>query len=425
MEAKANDDVNTANTTKCICPRKRKEHDDVPEHDVKFSKSSPAENPVSAFMKKWAQAPVSVSTTPEIQISSSAKENINPHETYDEPSEEAYNKITVNGRFSIYETESMSLSEKHMAFNSQRSEKQSSRGSPRSKCRPILKKLSLVKTKIESCEEAFKMKKGYRPSYADKMKDEDLNLLINEQSDLKKELKRIKETAGEETVKRSSIDAAISIEDQKEQIESNLATLRRRKNRPFELSQMSQEQLADEKQDMQTQLAEFEKMHKNQLNKEDKEIMNSLFERYRQVRRLSRRTSDLVPIPEEETINLTLASPKRRLSEDFIDNTIKEDEFYKISRTKGIVFEAQEERITEEDWHTLSFSELKTQLRRLRELRRNVKKKITEFEESEERKTNRNLEEDESTPMEETYIMYRATKSKIRLIKALMEKHEQ
>ena len=198
------------------------------------------------------------------------------------------------------------------------------------------------------------MKKGYRPSYADKMKDEDLNLLINEQSDLKKELKRIKETAGEETVKRSSIDAAISIEDQKEQIESNLATLRRRKNRPFELSQMSQEQLADEKQDMQTQLAEFEKMHKNQLNKEDKEIMNSLFERYRQVRRLSRRTSDLVPIPEEETINLTLASPKRRLSEDFIDNTIKEDEFYKISRTKGIVFEAQEERITEEDWHTLS-----------------------------------------------------------------------
>ena len=44
--------------SRCICPRKRKEHDDVAEHDVKFSKSSPIDSPMLSFMKKWTEAPL-------------------------------------------------------------------------------------------------------------------------------------------------------------------------------------------------------------------------------------------------------------------------------------------------------------------------------------------------------------------------------
>ena len=59
--------------SRCICPRKRKEHDDVSEQDVKFSKSSPLESPVLSFMKKWTETPL----TPENLIQETLKEQVN------------------------------------------------------------------------------------------------------------------------------------------------------------------------------------------------------------------------------------------------------------------------------------------------------------------------------------------------------------
>ena len=57
---------------RCVCPRKRKEHDDVAEHDFKFSKSSPVESPVTLFMKKWTEVPM----TTEVIVKDTWKEQV-------------------------------------------------------------------------------------------------------------------------------------------------------------------------------------------------------------------------------------------------------------------------------------------------------------------------------------------------------------
>jgi len=432
----------TDTNLRCICPRKRKEYDDVSEQDVKFSKSSPVENPVSMFMKKWTESPL----TPENLIKETLKEQKSAqndtfpqrcrHESAKENEpmqmgEQMESLYAVRGRFTVNETESLSLSEKHMQWSNHWSENKASKSSPkRSRSKQVSKKINVLKQKIENCEQQFEDKMGYRPSFADKMKDEELCTLINEQTELKKELKNIKDEVGS-SLRRKVSETMKGVEEQRDQINLHLANLRLKSGRPNELSEMTSDQLADEKQDLQSLLTEFEKTNRLPLNKQDKEIMSDLYERFRQLKRLSRRTSDLVPIPEEESISLTLASPSRRMSTDLsaTADTQQVDDFVIISRSKTLVFESagskDEEVTTEESWHTMSFSELHNQLRRLREFKKNFKRSINQFEEEFHANVGRKAQGADKLPIEETYLLYRSTKSKIKLIKALIEKHVQ
>lgn len=445
-ENKMGSNTDLDSNSRCICPRKRKEHDDVSEHDFKFSKSSPVDSPVSLFMKKWTESPMSTENitkeTLKEQKSSqneqfgtfswmqrqrhdSFKENEPMQE--EEPVEKCY---TVKGRFTVCENESLSLSEKHCESNYRSDKRSSSKSSPkRSRSKQMSKKLSVLKMKIESCEEEFQIKMGYRPSHADKMKDEELSNLINEQTKLKQELKNIKDQ-GDDSPRKKSLEEKRSVEEEREQIFLNLANIRLRSGRPYELCEMTPDQITDEKLDMQSQLQEFEKVHGCILNKGDKEIMNNLYDRYRQLKRQSRRSSsDLVAIPEEESIALTLASPKHRMSTDISNSyfEIQDDEFLTISSSKTLVFETEdkkEEQTTdEENWHTMSFGELNNHLKRLREFKKNFKRSINEFEETFQANTGRKVQAEDKQPLENTYLMYRVTKSKIKLIKALIEKH--
>merc|ERR1712198_566768 len=127
----------TDTNLRCICPRKGKEYDDVSEQDVKFSKSSPVENPVSMFMKKWTESPL----TPENLIKETLKEQ----------------KSAQNDTFpqrcrheSAKENESLSLSEKHMQWSNHWSENKASKSSPkRSRSKQVSKKINVLKQKIE------------------------------------------------------------------------------------------------------------------------------------------------------------------------------------------------------------------------------------------------------------------------------------
>ena len=56
---------------------------------------------------------------------------------------------------------------------------------------------------------------------------------------------------------------------------------------------MSLEQIFDEKLEMQTFLLEFEKVHGHPETKEEKDAMKDLYERYRSVKRLARRSSSV------------------------------------------------------------------------------------------------------------------------------------
>ena len=77
-----------------------------------------------------------------------------------------------------------------------------------------------------------------------------------------------------------------------------------------------------------------------------------------------------------------------------------------------------------DSYYISSFSgELNNNLKRLREDKKVFKRSINEFEEKFQTTTGRKVQGEDKQPLENTYLMYRVTKSKIKLIKALIEKH--
>ena len=179
----------------------------------------------------------------------------------------------------------------------------------KSKSRQLSRKLSVLQSKIETESEEFQKSLGYRPSLADKMKCEEISNLLLEKTKLKLELKDLNdESPRKKTVGRS-------VEQAMDHILSSLHSLRTSAGRPYNLEKMTGEEIMEERQDMQSLLSEFEKMYSNNYSKKDKEVMCELYERFRSVKRLCRRqSSDLVAIPEEHSLDLTLASSRARRS---------------------------------------------------------------------------------------------------------------
>ena len=214
----------------------------------------------------------------------------------------------TKGRFIITECdETLSLSEKHRATVPGKTK------SSRSKTKQLSRKLSALQSKIETESEVFQQKMGYRPSYADKMKCEEISDLVQEKEKIKLELKDLTE----EGPRKKGVER--TIEQERDRIVQQLDALRLSVGRPYSLDSMTSDQIADERRDLQSLLTEFEKKSGREEDKVlgfrrpgDKEVMAGLYERYRAVRRLCRRQSnELTPIPEHDlldTLELSQAS---------------------------------------------------------------------------------------------------------------------
>ena len=173
----------------------------------------------------------------------------------------------------------------------------------------------------------FVQKAGYRPSQADKMTDPDMLCLVSEQNRLKKEIRNLKENVeikeSEKNKRKENNNRNIDdIQESLSQIEKKLKENRNLKARPSDLDLMSIEQIIDEKLDIQTVLLDFERIHGHPETKDEKEAMKDLYDRYRSLKMIVKRSnsarsrqnsSDLVSIPEEESLSLTLASPPHRI----------------------------------------------------------------------------------------------------------------
>ena len=217
-------------------------------------------------------------------------------------------------------------SERHIEHNQHLSDHQNL--SPRrSKHKQISKQLSNLKRRMEQLENNFVERAGYRPSQADKMTDPEMLCLATEQNRLKKEIRNLKENVemkeGEKSKRRETNNRNIDdIQQSLSGIEKKLEENRNLKARPSDLDLMSIEQIIDEKLDIQTLLLDFERIHGHPETKEEKEAMKELYERYRALKMIVRRSqsarsrqvsSDLVSIPEDESLPLTLASPPHRI----------------------------------------------------------------------------------------------------------------
>jgi len=335
-------------------------------------------------------------------------------------------------------------SERHMEHNQHLIERRLSEPlSPKkSKQKQLYRQLSSVRKKIEHLEQAFQERAGYRPSQADKMNDTELKNMITEQARIKKEIKNNKENSEvkENVSKKSSTEynkCIVAIRESLSDIEKKLQQSRALKLRPFDLEFMSLEQIFDEKLEIQTLLLEFEKMHGHPETKEEKEAMKDLYERYRNVKRLARRSSsarsretatDLTPIPEDEAISLTLASPANRIilsiptSHSLTTNRLIDDDTMQVSKHDMDLPDIEHVNREDEHWHSMSREDLQNIQRRVREEKKQLRRTVKEFEDTYKTKTGRKLKKEDREPFEKTYQLYKTTKSKLKLIDALLSK---
>jgi len=354
-------------------------------------------------------------------------------------------KETMSLNNEIPQTFNMINSERHLEHNQHLIERRLSEPlSPkRSKEKQLSRQLSSVRKKIEQLEQSFKQRSGYRPSQADKLNDPDLKKMITEQDRIKKEIKTQKENSDvKESLSRKSTSTynkcIVAIKEFLLNMEQKLEENRTIKMRPFDLEIMSLDQIFDEKLAIQTVLLEFEKIHGHPETTEEKDAMKELYERYRSVKRLARRSSsarsresatDLTPIPEEEAISLTLASPGHRIilsvptCQSLNSNHLGDDvDDVHVSRHDMDLPDIEHVNREDEHWHSMSRLELVEIQRRVREEKKQLKRTVKEFEDTFKTKTGRKLQKEDREPFEKTYQLYKTTKSKLKLIDALLSK---
>ena len=234
----------------------------------------------------------------------------------------------------------------------------------KSKIKKLSKQLSVVRKKIEAFEAHFEDTFGYRPSQAEKQNDKSTRKLMLQQNRLKRQIRLCRESGDSgfweddcpSPVARSdsptSNDFASILNDNSEltndfcemqfekvvmDLEKTLDKDRQESGRPQELNSMSAEQILEEKQSIQRVLNQFQDVLKRSTASEkERVVLRDLLQRYRSVKRLIRRSSnvlikdpcELETIPEGSEIQLTLASPQHRICIEMNHpKTVKEETF--------------------------------------------------------------------------------------------------
>lgn len=216
--------------------------------------------------------------------------------------------------------------------------------------------------------------------------------------------------------------------------------------------EMSSNELQDEKTALQKALLYYEYIHGRPKTREDRDLARPLYDRYRQCKRNVLRTGsrgkdnmgDLDTIVEGETMDFTLASPQHHGSSsvctDTEDNedpgdftTPTTDEESALLSPAGppepyITLDKEGEKsrssIPLGDLHSLPLHELKERKKEAKDEKKSLRRALKDFEEQFERDFGRKVQKEDRGPLEQTYLDYKHSKAKLRLLEALLSKHE-
>ncbi|XP_006821713.2 protein FAM13A-like [Saccoglossus kowalevskii] len=247
-------------------------------------------------------------------------------------------------------------------------------------------------------------------------------------------------------------------------------------NRPENIYLMTREQIADEKLAVQKVLLTFENIHGRPSTKGEKDLMRPLYDRYRNIKRLiakmppkpmqdgrrdgrceSPHQSDLQPIFEHETMEF---QPKHQMaphaypqeedddaygvaiSTDFAvtrdfellretmrpsgvgsygDDDDDDEEFDSPARTGKTLRSSYVEDAT---LHEASIAELIEKQLNAKSDKKRLRKILRDFEDSFFKRTGRKVQREDRDPMETEYIEYKQIKARLRLLEALITKHD-
>nr|XP_022914452.1 protein FAM13A isoform X1 [Onthophagus taurus] len=331
----------------------------------------------------------------------------------------ASNRLLLSPRNSVIITQRIYLSSEVPQNNTTRGTEE--RNPKEEKLKQIAKQINSIKKKLKKYDEEFETKFGYRPSHADKLNDKTMKKLCAELSKLKKEQKQLKENDeyfmdGDENEKGTKIKKEASLQDTLMEIENRLNAKRVVGERSETIEQMSNEQLVEEKIAVQKALLHLESMHGRPTNKEDRDLVRPIYDRYRQLKRMVRLTTpcnninELATILEHETMDFVSAPTQTPDTEADKQNTT------------GTSTDSDTDTSVGENLHSLSYEELTNEHRLATEEKKNLRRSLKQFEEDFQTRTGKKLQKEDKTPMEHIYSQYKKTKAKLRLLDALLGK---
>ncbi|XP_070545204.1 protein FAM13A-like isoform X4 [Ptychodera flava] len=256
---------------------------------------------------------------------------------------------------------------------------------------------------------------------------------------------------------------------------------RRDSNRPEDINGMTRDQIMDEKLALQKVLLQFESIHGRPSTKVEKDLMRPLYDRYRNIKRIiakmpskthqdgrsreprseSPHQSDLQPILEHETMEFPSKDKMSHLmpggydyddsdelvgvSTDFtvtkdyslLRDTIRpglsyvgdmeddEDDFDSPADTRRMGFKTLRSSLQEDaTLHEASITELLEKQIQAKNDKKRLRKVLREFEDSFFKRNGRKVQKEDRLPMESEYTEYKQVKARLRLLEALISKHE-
>jgi len=365
---------------------KRKEHDESPKTCCKFTKSTTGEEAMTAgpFWMKW------MAPSTEEQEQAAVEEEKQRLQKYYLTAEKYSVEAQAQERLERPEIKS-----------------RKTKKDPASKIKQISKKIAKLQEEIKQVEEELEEAAGHPLSKADKVKDETLGNLMGKVKKLKKEKQELKE---------KEKDSPKPIEGIKERIEENMENNRALADRPYILEEMNLEELEAEKEELAEQL---EELAEDFARKEERKACADLFLRLRQLKRMTRRPSYsssgifLDEIPEHSSVEHNWS---RRGSIESVSLSEEFEEELDDSDEKG----EEEEEEEEGDWHIMTREELCNAVREMKGQKGRLKQLIKEFDQGVQAKTGRKVTKEERAPIQNIYSSYKKTKSKIKLIEALL-----
>ncbi|XP_034108370.1 protein FAM13A isoform X1 [Drosophila albomicans] len=335
---------------------------------------------------------------------------------------------------------------------------------PEERVKAINRRVTALKKKLVQLEDSLEQRLGYRPSQAERLNDKYMKNALAELSKLRKERHELKtdpiaalglkvgaNVGGQGSgIAASHQDAAKKLERMKNtlcEIEQNLSEKRTQCRRPQQLEELTSDQLVQEKTAVQHGLLYFESLYGHPITKEERDAARSLYDRYRQLKRLVSRSimfgggsgvPELPTILEHEAMVFEATStPLQYSSNNSTETTNSPSDSMAPNSTLNTQNASSDESTTTttttttatehtqaENIAALSLDQLWEQLERVRDEKTLLKATIREYESIfEEQNGRKMLKPDRKSLETETYAQYKEKKAKVRLLQALIKKH--
>lgn len=340
----------------------------------------------------------------------------------------ASNRLLSSPRNSIIATHCLYL-DPEMAQRSLPAEKKQPQNPVDERLQKLGKQINSVKKKIKKQEAEFEAKNGFKPSQADKMNDKNMKKYYAELSKLKREQKQLAEVSTNcalldmegKTLNADELGKK-SIQETVNEIEKKLLFKREMGKRSSNIEEMTSEQLVDEKVAIQKALLYLESIHGRPNRKEDRDLVRPYYDRYRTLKRMVSKISvgatgiELATIHENETMHFITPVPSQSFE--------SESDKASSSNLPSNSTDSDTDTSIGENLHSMSREELLNQLKVVTEEKKELRRTIKEYESSIQLRTGKMVQKEDKMPMENVYLFYKKTKAKLRLLEALVGKHD-